>query len=52
MGVDKPVPITVETTVQVPVEQAREYWMAAEPITKWCFANDGWHGSDRWKFRI
>lgn len=52
MGADKPVPIKVETTVQVPVEQAREYWTAPEHITKRYFANDGWHGSDRWKFRI
>lgn len=43
MGTDKPVTITVETTVHAPVEKVWEYWTEPEHITKWYFATDEWH---------
>ena len=36
-------PITVQTTVQIPVEKAWLYWNQPEHITKWSFASDDWH---------
>lgn len=35
--------ITVETTVQAPVEKAWRYWTEPEHITKWNNASDDWH---------
>ena len=35
--------ITVEATVNVPVEKAWEYFTKPEHITKWNFASDDWH---------
>ncbi|MEH7393076.1 SRPBCC family protein [Bacillus sp. JJ1474] len=35
--------ITVETTVQAPVEKVWEYWTEPIHITKWNFASDDWH---------
>ena len=35
--------ITVETTVNAPVEKAWEYFTKPEHITKWSFASDDWH---------
>jgi uncharacterized protein YndB with AHSA1/START domain len=35
--------ITVETTVNAPVEKVWNYWSAPEHITKWNFASDDWH---------
>jgi uncharacterized protein YndB with AHSA1/START domain len=37
------VTITVETTVNAPVEQAWEYWTEPRHITKWSFASEDWH---------
>ena len=34
--------ITVETTVNAPVEKAWRYWTEPEHITKWNFASDDW----------
>ncbi|MDX2191454.1 MAG: SRPBCC family protein [Bacteroidota bacterium] len=34
--------ITVETTVNIPVEKAWEYWTQPEHITKWNFASPDW----------
>lgn len=36
-------PITVETTVNAPIEKVWEYWNEPEHITKWAFASDEWH---------
>lgn len=35
--------ITVQTTVNVPVAQAWEYWSGPEHITKWNSASEDWH---------
>ncbi|MEO6721689.1 MAG: SRPBCC family protein [Ferruginibacter sp.] len=35
--------ITIETTVNAPVEKVWEYWNKPEYITKWCNASDDWH---------
>lgn len=35
--------ITVETTVQAPVEKVWQYWSGPEHITKWAAASDDWH---------
>ena len=35
--------ITIETTVQAPVEKVWGYWNGAEHITRWCNASDDWH---------
>ena len=35
--------ITVETTVNVPVNKAWELWSAPEHITRWNNASDDWH---------
>ncbi|RDC58196.1 polyketide cyclase [Pedobacter chinensis] len=35
--------ITVETTVNTPVEKVWQYWSAPEHITKWTFASGDWH---------
>ena len=36
-------PITIETTVNAPIEKVWEYWNKPEHITKWAFASDDWH---------
>ena len=38
----KPV-ITVESTVNAPVEKVWEYWTKPEHITQWNNGSDGWH---------
>ena len=43
MATNKTIDITVETTVNVPVEKAWEYFTKPEHITKWNFASDEWH---------
>jgi uncharacterized protein YndB with AHSA1/START domain len=43
MSTNKAISITVETTVNVPVEKAWEYFTKPEHITKWNFASDDWH---------
>lgn len=35
--------ITVETTVNAPVEKVWKFWTQPEHITKWCQASDDWH---------
>jgi uncharacterized protein YndB with AHSA1/START domain len=35
--------ITVETTIQAPVEKVWQYWSAPEHITKWNQASEDWH---------
>ncbi|RYD56309.1 MAG: polyketide cyclase [Sphingobacteriales bacterium] len=35
--------ITVETTVNAPVQKVWEYWNAPEHITQWCTATETWH---------
>jgi uncharacterized protein YndB with AHSA1/START domain len=35
--------ITVETTINAPVESVWSYWTEPKHITNWCFASDDWH---------
>ncbi len=35
--------ITVQNTINAPVEKVWKYWSAPEHITKWCNASDDWH---------
>ena len=35
--------ITVENTVNAPIEKVWEYWEKPEHITKWSNASDDWH---------
>jgi len=35
--------ITVENTVDAPVEKVWQCWTAPEHITKWSYASDDWH---------
>ena len=35
--------ITVQTTINAPVEKVWQLWIAPEHITKWCAASDDWH---------
>jgi uncharacterized protein YndB with AHSA1/START domain len=35
--------ITVEATVNAPVEKVWQYWSDPAHITKWCQASDDWH---------
>lgn len=35
--------ITVESTINAPVEKVWEYWSKPEHITKWNAASDDWH---------
>ncbi len=35
--------ITVESTVNAPVDKVWEYWTKPEHITKWNYASDDWH---------
>lgn len=35
--------ITVETTVNAPVEKVWNFWSAPEHIVQWCNASDDWH---------
>ncbi len=35
--------ITVETTVNAPVEKVWAYWSEPKHITQWCQASDDWH---------
>ena len=36
-------PITVEATVNAPIEKVWQYWNGPEHITKWNAASDDWH---------
>lgn len=35
--------ITVEATVNAPVEKVWEFWTEPKHITQWCHASDDWH---------
>lgn len=35
--------ITVETTVNAPVEKVWKYWTEDQHIVKWCSASEDWH---------
>lgn len=35
--------ITVESTINAPVEKVWEYWSSPDHITKWSSASDDWH---------
>lgn len=35
--------ITVETTINAPIEKVWDYWTNPERITQWAFASDDWH---------
>lgn len=35
--------ITVETSIQAPIEKIWEYWTEPEHIRNWCSASDDWH---------
>jgi uncharacterized protein YndB with AHSA1/START domain len=35
--------ITVQTTVNAPVEKVWKNWNDPKAITQWCFASDDWH---------
>jgi uncharacterized protein YndB with AHSA1/START domain len=40
---NKTTSITVESTVNAPVEKVWAFWNAPEHITKWCTATEEWH---------
>jgi uncharacterized protein YndB with AHSA1/START domain len=35
--------ITVESTINAPVEKVWKFWSAPEHITQWCAASEDWH---------
>lgn len=35
--------LTVETTVNAPIEKVWQYWTSPEHITKWCSPSEDWH---------
>jgi uncharacterized protein YndB with AHSA1/START domain len=35
--------ITIEATINAPIDNVWKYWNAPEDITKWCFATPEWH---------
>ena len=35
--------ITVESTINAPVEKVWKFWSAPEHITKWCTPSEDWH---------
>ena len=43
MATKEKTPITVESTVNAPVEKVWKYWNDPDHITKWAFAIDTWH---------
>ncbi len=40
MGTTK---ITVQVTVDAPIDKVWEFWTSPEHITNWCYAGDDWH---------
>jgi uncharacterized protein YndB with AHSA1/START domain len=40
---EKPFLITIDATVNAPVEKVWDYWNKPEHIKGWCFASDDWH---------
>ncbi|MDP4099312.1 SRPBCC family protein [Paenibacillus sp. P96] len=43
MTTDHKATITVETTVDAPMEKVWAYWTEPQHITEWSFASDEWH---------
>jgi uncharacterized protein YndB with AHSA1/START domain len=43
METTTPTSITVQNTVNAPVEMVWEYWTNPQHITKWNYASDDWH---------
>lgn len=43
MATNEKTVITVENTINAPVEKVWEYWTQPEHITKWNYASDDWH---------
>ena len=39
-------PITVQVTIEAPLEKVWEYWTEPEHITEWAFASDDWEAVD------
>src|SRR6478752_8145357 len=35
--------ITIEATINAPIDNVWKYWNGPEDITKWCFATPEWH---------
>lgn len=35
--------LTVEATINAPIQKVWQYWNTPEHITKWCAASDDWH---------
>ena len=35
--------ITIQATINAPIEKVWQYWTAPEHITQWCNASDDWH---------
>lgn len=40
---ETPTTITVQATVNAPVEKVWDFWANPQHITKWAFASDDWH---------
>ena len=38
-----PTSVTIQNTVDAPVEKVWKYWNGPEHITKWAAASDDWH---------
>ena len=43
MGTTQSTIITIESTINAPVEKIWNYWTAPEHIINWCAASDDWH---------
>jgi uncharacterized protein YndB with AHSA1/START domain len=43
MSTTEPISITIETTVNAPVEKVWEYWNEIQHITQWNSASEDWH---------
>lgn len=43
MSTENKTSITIESTINAPVEKVWEYWTMPEHITQWSFASDDWH---------
>lgn len=39
-------PITIETTINAPMEKVWEYWNEPSHITQWAFALDDWEAPE------
>ena len=42
MSTDNITKVTIEVTVNAPIEKAWQYWTQPEHITQWNFAADSW----------